>query len=284
MPVFLYDNTDLPFAKKLRDERFKWLAEIGAIELGEADPDIEGFVFGYEHGLAALEKQVDNRPNVHDRPEERKELRTLDRILARLAEARVNVPSPRTWIIEIDKDLPSDLEFPLFVRTPTTSWKRGGHQGRVRNVNELIAEIELLRRVFGWDLPILAREWVDFAVAGEWMYGKVPQEVRVWIVDQVPVAWSFHYTHVVKQPNGFPPKSKDLETIRELATRVAMPFRSRLIAADFARDQSGQWHFVEAGAGACSGTGHEAVFKFVARRLIDENAVMAGGDKGGGRF
>ena len=70
--VLLFDKIDLPFAEKLRDERFKWLTEIGAVELGDADPDLEGFLFGYEHGLAALEKQVGNA-NIHDRPEERDE-------------------------------------------------------------------------------------------------------------------------------------------------------------------------------------------------------------------
>jgi hypothetical protein len=282
MSVLLYDSRDLVFAEKLRDKRFQWLQEMGASELGELAFHVRGFLFGYEQGQEKLNEQVGNRPNVHDRPEEREELRCLDQVLFRLAQASVDVPTPRTWVIEMDRDMPSDLQFPLFLRTPTSSWKRGGYQGRVRNVNELVEEVELLRRAFGWNVSILAREWIDFAVAGEWMYGKVPQEIRVWIVAQMPVAWSFHYTHVVKGPKGFPPKNKDLEQLRELARRVASPFRSRLIAADFACDRRGQWHLVEAGAGACSGTGHEAVFKFVARRLVSTDAILQHGDKVGG--
>ena len=64
-------------------------------------------------------------------------------------------------------------------------------------------ESELLRRVFGWDVPILAREWLELAVAGEWRFAQAPQEIRVWVVDGVPFVWSFHYMHVVENPKGF---------------------------------------------------------------------------------
>ena len=208
--LLLYDQNDLSNPQKLRDERIHWLIQIGAKQLDAFPSDAEGFLFGYEQGPLALQQQLRNHPNVHDRPEEREDLCALDRVLLRLAEASINMPTPRTWVIEIDKDPPTDIEFPLFVRTPTSSWKRGGSQGRVKNMKELVAEAELLRRAFGWDVPILAREWVEFAIAGEWMYGKVPQEIRVWIVDRIPVAWSFHYIHVVKTPKGFPPTSDDL--------------------------------------------------------------------------
>jgi hypothetical protein len=277
----LYDKHDLPFARRLQDERFRWLREIGAVELEDVELDKTGFLFGYQQSMEALHKQVDDRPNVRDRPEEREELLLLDNVLQRFGQTGVTVPTPRTWVIQVDDSLPADIEFPLFVRTATSSWKRGGHQGKARNPKELEDEIGLLRRMFGWNATILARKWLDLAVAGKWMYGNAPQEVRIWIVDKVPVAWSFHYIHVVKNPKGFPPSRNDLALLRQLGEKVATPFGSRLIAADFVRDRKGQWQFVEAGPGACSGTGHEAVFKFVARKLIGETGELTGDEVGG---
>lgn len=254
---------------------------MGAKELQSVEKDAAGFLFGYQDGIDALRRQVGDRPNVKDRPEERAELLRLDDILARLQAHGVDVPTPRTWIMKIDDPLPDDLEFPLFVRTPTTSWKRGGEQGKVKNLKALCDEAELLRRAFGWDVPILARQWLEIASAGKWTFGNAPQEVRTWIVDRQPVAWSFHYLPAILSPRGFPPKRSDLELLAEMAARIAAPFSSRLMAADFVRDRDGQWHFLEAGPGAACGTGHEQVFKFVARRLIGETVEFAS-DKVGG--
>jgi hypothetical protein len=125
-----------------------------------------------------------------------------------------------------------------------------------------------------WDALILAREWLDLAPAGQGMYGPIPQEVRIWIVDGVPYAWSFHYVNVLKAPRGFPPSKEDLRDLAEMASRVGAAFRSRLIAADFARLRRGGWCFIEAGPGSCAGTGHEAVFKAVARRLRGEHPSL----------
>ena len=66
-----------------------------------------------------------------------------------------------------------------------------------------------------------------------------------------------------------------------MAADVSAPFDSRLIAADFARDQSGQWHFMEAGAGAAAGTGHQDVFKSVALRLSDKTYDFTNDNVGG---
>lgn len=275
----LYDKKDLPDSKRLRDERFEWLVELGASELSAAASDEAGFLFGYEHGDEHYRKLVDNRPNVHDRPDERRELLRLDEVLKRLTESKVEIPTPKTWVIGVDDKLPDDLEFPLFVRTPKSSWKRGGQQSRANNPRELLDEMELLRRAFGWDTPILARRWIDVAVAGRWMFGDAPQEVRVWIVDHIPVAWSFHYLHAVKTPKGFPPGGDDLRILAGLAAEVGRVFQSHLIVADFIRDQQGRWHFLEAGPGAVAGTAHEAVFKFVAEKIrgaaaqLQEDAV-----------
>jgi hypothetical protein len=58
------------------------------------------------------------------------------------------------------------------------------------------------------------------------MFGDAPQEVRVWLVDHVPAAWSFHYLNAVARPKGFPPSNADLALIASLAAKVAYPFRS----------------------------------------------------------
>lgn len=263
-----YDSDDFPHAEKLKDERFQWLQELGATDLREAAADAAGFLFGYWHGREHLRQLGGQYPSIRDRPEEKEELIQLDRILGRLEQHGVEVPTPRTWVLRIDEEPPTDLEFPLFVRTPVSSWKRGGEQGKVRNLEQLQNEVELLRRAFGWDTPILARQWLNLAVAGNWMFGKAPQEIRVWAVDQVPLAWSFHYLHAVPNPAGFPPTERELRLLADLAARITGLFASRLIVADFVRDRQGRWHFLEAGPGAVAGTAHEAVFKHVAARLM----------------
>lgn len=278
-----FDRNDLTDAKKLKDKRFHWLNEIGAIELAEAHTDATGFLFSYQHGETHLVHQVGDRPGIHDRPDERQELVNLDDVLRALTVNGIEMPTPKTWVLQIDEELPSDLEFPLFVRTRKSSWKRGGDQAKVRNLRELADESELLRRAFGWDAPIIARRWLDIAVAGRWMFGDAPQEIRTWVVGGEPVAWSFHYLHAVPNPVGFPPSSDDLSQLGAMATKVAKPFKSRLIAADFVRDTSNNWHFMEAGPGAVAGTAHEQVFKYVAYRLVGQDTDLVG-DAVGGRL
>ena len=170
------------------------------------DPEVSGFLFGYWHGADHLRQIAARYPNIRDIPDEKEELMRLDHVLKQLDEHGIKVPTPRTWILQIDEEPPTDLEFPLFVRTPVSSWKRGGDQGKVRNLKQLQDEVELLRRAFGWNVPILARQWLNIAVAGTWMFGKAPQEVRVWIVDKTPVAWSFHYLHAAPNPSGLLPR------------------------------------------------------------------------------
>jgi len=276
-----YDQRDLADAKKLRDERFKWLQELGATELANVGPDSEGFLIGYQYGEAHLAEQVGEYPGVRDRPDERQELINLDDVLRTLKENGVEVPTPKTCVLEIDDEMPADLTFPLFLRTRKSSWKRGGEQGRVRNVRELSDECELLRRAFGWDAPIIAREWLEIATAGHWMFGDAPQEARTWVVDGEPVAWSFHYLHAVPAPSGFPPSTEDLKQLKIMARSVAAPFRSRFIAVDFVRDIHDDWHFMEAGPGAVAGTAHEHVFKYVANRLVDNPLKQFENDVGG---
>ena len=277
----LYDKTDLADSRRLRDARFTWLKELGACEISAVGFDEPGFLFGYEHGAANYIQLVGDRPYVRDRPDERQELICLNDVLSRLNQAGLNIPTPKTWMIGVDDSPPDDLEFPLFVRTVKSSWKRGGSQSRANNLKQLCDEIELLRRAFGWDTPILARTWLDVAPAGKWMFGDAPQEIRVWIVDQQPVAWSFHYLHVVPTPDGFPPKVGDLAVIRGWAAKIGAAFSSRLICADFIRDRRGRWHFLEAGPGAVCGTAHENVFKFVADALREKPRKFDGDAVGG---
>ena len=209
------------------------------------------------------------------------ELISLADVLKRLEKAGIDVPTPRTWVIGIDDPPPGDLTFPLFVRTAKSSWKRGRSQSRVKNLKDLYDEIELLRRAFGWDTPILLRRWIDVAAAGKWMFGDAPQEIRVWIVDQRPVAWSFHYLHVVPNPKGFPPNPNDLALLSGWAAKVGSAFSSRLICADFVRDRKDKWHFLEAGPGAVYGTAHEGVLKFVADALRGNIRAIDGYSVGG---
>ena len=277
----LYDKHDLPHAAKLRDERYKWLLELGADELSESPLDDEGFLFAYQHGEERYRRLVGQRPNVFDRPEQRQELVRLDDVLNRLIETGIEIPMPVTWRIDVDDEPPADLVFPLFVRTPKSSWKRGGTQAKVNNLKELNDEAELLRRAFGWDTPILARLWIDVAVAGKFMFGDAPQEVRVWIVNRQPIAWSFHYLHVVPKPKGFPPSADDLRILAGYSGKIGSVFDSRLIAADFVRDRQGKWWFLEAGPGSAAGTAHEAVFKYVAEQLRGGTATCDSDDVGG---
>ena len=131
-------------------------------------------------------KQTGDRPGIRDQPTDRDGLRELNDVLNKLTEHRIAVPTPKTWILEIDQPTPSDISFPLFVRGPKSSWKRGGDQGRVNNPKEFEDEVELLRRAFGWDSPILARQWLDLEVSGKWMFGNAPVEIRTWVIDRTP--------------------------------------------------------------------------------------------------
>ena len=52
------------------------------------------------------------------------------------------------------------------------------------------AELAQKHRLQWWDALILAREWCELSPAGQSVYGPVPQEVRTWLVDGTPHAWS----------------------------------------------------------------------------------------------
>ena len=193
----------------------------------------------------------------------------------------VFVAMAKTWELHIDDPLPQDIRYPLFVRTDRTSWKLGGKISYVKDEKMLLEECELLRRAFGWNAIILAREWLEFAEAGTFRMGSLPQEVRVWIVDSQVFAWSFHHMLVVKDPEGFPLTTEDKTIIFDYASQIGKSFTSRLIVADFAKLKNGKWTFIEAGPGSCAGTGHEEIFKSVACKLLGRKYVFAGNKIGG---
>jgi hypothetical protein len=276
-----YDPRDDAYHERLGSRLLYWLDDLDAVPLDEADPEVEGFLFAGARPIEDYRELIRDRPLVQDRPGEREPLLRLDTVLQALERAGVRVPTPRTWVLPLDAPLPEEMTFPLFVRTAESSWKKGGHISRVRTVAELEDEAALLRRALGWDAVVLARQWLGLAAAGEGRHGPLPQEVRTWVVDGVPFAWSFHYLHLVRRPKGFPPSAGDLQTLRRLAGEVGSAFRSRLTVADFARGVDGRWWFIEAGPGSCAGTGHEAAFKAVARRLLGDEAEWQGDAVGG---
>lgn len=193
MGIF-YDSRDRA-AARAGDRRLKWLFELGAQPLEEATAKDRGFVFAGARAIEDYRNLLAQFPHLRDQPNDREPLLELDKVLEALEVVGIDVPTPRTWLIPLDAPIPRDLRYPLFVRTARSSWKLGGQISKVRNEPELVAEMEALRRAIQWDAVILAREWVDLAPAGAGAYGKIPQEVRVWIVDGVPFAWSFHYLH-----------------------------------------------------------------------------------------
>ncbi len=190
---------------------------------------------------------------------------------------RIDVRSPKTWIWEFENSIPDSIQYPVFVRAAKSSWKLGGKISKVANDQELKSEAFELRRAFGFNQPILAREWLAIVPAGESAYGPVPMEIRTWIVDSVPFAWSFHHLHLIKNSSLFPLSCDDRSKLLELASKINC-FESRLVCADFVKTTEGDWRFLEAGAGSCAGTAHEFVFKSVASRIagrvFDEPTCM----------
>jgi hypothetical protein len=277
----LYDPRDAPYHEKLGSRIHHWLGDLGAVAVADADPEREAFLFAGARPIADYRALTARLPLLRDRPDEREPLLRLDTVLAAVARVGAAVPMPRTWTLPLDAPLPEDLTYPLFLRTVDTSWKKGGRISKVKNRRELEDESGELRRAFGWDATILAREWLDLEYAGKGHYGPVAQEVRVWIVDGAPLAWSFHYMNVVRSPAGFPPSAADRDVLRVQAGALGAAFRSCLVAADFARGQDGHWWFIEAGPGSCSGTGHQGVFKAVATKLKHGTVVLDSDNVGG---
>jgi len=276
-----YDERDAASHEARGSRILYWLDDVGALPLSEAEGESEGFLFAGARPIQDYQRLVAPFPRIADRPADRDPLLTLDRVLDQLAQADIEINATRTWRIGFDDPLPADLVYPLFVRSAGSSLKLGGAISKVANEDELLAEMSEIRRLLGWDALILAREWCDLAKAGDGVYGPIPLELRTWIVDQIPFAWSFHYLSVLESPAGFPLGNTDLKVLQRMAQQVGSVFRSRLVAADFARDIFGRWVFIEAGPGSCAGTAHETVFKAVACRLMGQETSPFGQPHGG---
>lgn len=263
------------------EQRLYWLDDLGAKPITAAQPKSQGYLFAGARSVEDYKSLTRRLVNIKDSVDERFQLLSLSSVLQQLRQKNVDIPMAKTWELHIDEPLPQHICYPLFVRTDRTSWKLGGKISYVKDEEMLLEECELLRRAFGWDAKILAREWLELAEAGTFRMGSLPQEVRVWIVDAQVFAWSFHHMLVVKDPKGFPLTTEDKTIIFNYASQIGKSFTSRLIVADFAKLKNGKWTFIEAGPGSCAGTGHEEVFKAVACELLGHKYAFTGNKIGG---
>ena len=262
-----YDDRDDAVHQRLGSRILYWLDDLGAKPIGESDFDEEGFLFSVAGGISDYENLLEDRPNFRDRPEERLPLMSLTAVLDCLIAASVDLPMSRTWRLAWNEPIPEDIVYPLLVRASDSSLKLGGSIARIRNAGELQLEAEELRRMLGWNALVVAREWKECVEAGTGTYGTLPQEIRVWVVDGKPFAWSFQHLKSIRKPIGFPPSTVELKELAGMAQRIAAAFNSRCIVVDFAREVQRGWTFVDAGLGSSAETDHEGVFKAVASKL-----------------
>ncbi len=276
-----YDDRDDSVHQRRGSRILYWLDDLGAKPMGESEPDEEGFVFSVAGAISDFEDLVEDRPNFRDRANQRLPLMSLESVLDRLISVAVVIPMSRTWRLAWNEEIPEDITYPLFVRASSGSLKLAGSISRVRNANELLLEEAELRRLLGWNALIIAREWKECVPAGTSTYGTLPQEIRVWVVDGKPFAWSFLHLKAIPKPIGFPPSSADLLELAELAERVSNAFDSRCMVVDFAREVQRGWTFVDAGSGSSAGEDHEGVFKAVASKLLGKKFPFHADSVGG---
>ena len=242
-----YDEQDDASPEARGSKILFWLDDLGAEPLSEARPGDPGFLFAGARPLDDYARLVAPYPHLRDRPEERAPLLRLDTVLDALAAEGVDVPTPRTWRLALDAPVPADLTFPLFVRTAYTSLKLGGRISRVRDRGNGNEAAELRRARVGRSVagPRLARS----RGAGRGMYARFPRKSGVGR-GRPAVCLVLPPPAPVPIPTGFPPDPADLGVLYELSGRVGSAFRSRCVAADFAREAGGGWLFIEAGPGA----------------------------------
>ena len=262
-----YDDRDDSVHQRRGSRILYWLDDLGARPVSDSETDEEGFLFSVAGAISDYADLVADRPNFRDRAEERLPLMSLEAILDRMIAASVDLPISRTWRLAWNEPLPDDIVYPLVVRASDSSLKLGGSISRIRNANELQLEAEELRRMLGWNALVIAREWKECVEAGTGTYGTLPQEIRLWVIDGKPFAWSFHHLKDISKPMGFPPSKSELTKIAGYAERVAVAFNSRCLVVDFANELHRGWTFVDAGLGSSAGTDHEGVFKAVASKL-----------------
>ena len=269
MTKLVYDTRDDKLFEQRGMKNLYWLDDLGAIPLSELRPGDDSFLFAGARSIEDYEKLTAGFNRLRDSVSERLPLLNLDTVLKQIEQNCETLPRPKTWTWRLDEPIPKDLEYPLFVRTAKSSWKLGGKISKVCNNKQLEAEAFELRRAFGFDQPILAREWLNIVTAGKTAYGPVPLEIRTWIVDSVPFAWSFHHLQFGGNSELFPLARNDIDRLFDIASQVNC-FESRLVCADFVKTTDGSWVFLEAGPGSCAGTAHEFVYKSVASRLADK--------------
>ncbi len=279
-----YDDRDDSVHQRRGSRILYWLDDLKGIPIAESQSDSDdGFFFSVAGSISDYAELVADHPNLRDRAEERLPLMSLASVLDCLAAKSVDVPMSRTWRLAWNEPIPDDIVYPLFVRASDSSLKLGGAISRVRNANELLLEAEEIRRLLGWNAMVIAREWKECVPAGTGTYGVLPQEIRVWVVDGKPFAWSFQHLKEVPLPAGFPPTTADLQQLATYAERVAVAFASRCLVVDFAREVQRGWTFVDAGSASSAVTDHEGVFKAVASKLIGKKFPFHS-DKVGGLF
>lgn len=276
-----YDERDDAVHQRRGSRILYWLDDLKAIPISESEPDDEGFLFSVAGAISDFEDLIADRPLICDRAEDRLLLMSLESVLDRLIAQSIEVPMSRTWRLAWNDELPEDLIYPLFVRASDSSLKLAGSVSRVRNANELQLEAAELRRLLGWNALVIAREWKECVQAGTGTYGTLPQEVRVWVVDGKPFAWSFQHLKDIPKPNGFPPSQSDLMQLSSLAEEIASAFGSRCLVVDFAREVQRGWTFIDAGSGSSASTDHEGVFKAVASKLCGKSFPFHANTVGG---
>ena len=275
-----HDDRDDSVHQRRGSRILYWLDDLNAKPIADSEPD-EGFFFSAAGSISDYAEMVADRPNLSDRAEERLPLMSLASVLDSMATSSVDVPMSRTWRLAWNEPIPEDVVYPLFVRASDSSLRLGGTVSRVRNANELTLEAEEIRRLLGWNALVIAREWKECVPAGTGTYGVLPQEIRLWVVDGKPFAWSFQHLKAVPSPIGFPPSKGDLLLLAGYAEQVAVAFESRCIVIDFAREVHRGWTFVDAGSGSSAVTDHEGVFKAVASRLIGKKFSFHADSVGG---
>lgn len=279
-----YDDRDDSVHQRRGSRILYWLDDLNAHPIAESESNSEdGFFFSVAGSISDYAELVADRPNLRDRADERLPLMSLASVLDCMVAKSVEVPMSRTWRLTWNEPIPDDIAYPLVVRASDSSLKLGGAVSRVRNSSELHLEAEEIRRLLGWNAIVIAREWKECVPAGTGTYGVLPQEIRVWVVDGKPFAWSFQHLKEVPSPIGFPPSAADLQQLTALAEKVAIAFESRCLVVDFAREVQRGWTFVDAGAGSSAVTDHEGVFKAVASKLIGKKFSFHS-DKVGGLF
>lgn len=269
MPKLVYDVRDDILFEQRGMRNLYWLDDLGAVPLTELDPDDEAFLFAGARSIEDYRKLTADYPGLRDSPEARQPLLELDSVLNRIGNASDRIGAPTTWTWHYDMPIPMGIRYPVFVRTAKSSWKLGGAISKANCEDEFRSESFELRRAFGFDQAILAREWLDIISVGQYAHGSVPMEIRTWIVDGKPFAWSFHHLQHIRDSELFPLSNDDIKTLISLASQITC-FESRLVCADFVKTIDGTWRFLEAGPGSCAGTAHEFVFKSVAAKLAQQ--------------